>query len=78
MSAVQTEILEQDLVDDRPRALRAHQGDGREVRRLRRRSRAAARPLPPHGCRRREQTEFTVILTSFGENKVNVIKPFAN
>ena len=66
----------QDLVDDRSRALRAHQGDGREVRRFRGRCRGRRRrpPLPPPAAAAEEQTEFTVILTVVGENKVNVIK----
>ncbi len=75
MSAVQTEILDKISSLTVLEVVRAHQGDGRQVRRFRR----------GRGCRRRaglgapaaaaeEQTEFTVVLASFGENKVNVIK----
>ena len=63
--------------DARPRALRARQGDGGDLRRVRRRS-------GRHGRRRRaaggeaaaaeEKDTFDVVLTGVGDKKISVIK----
>ena len=66
-----------DREHDRAGALPAHQGHGREVRRFRRRATVAvAAPAAGGGAAAaaEEKTEFTVMLTAAGDNKVNVIK----
>ncbi len=76
MALARAEILDAICKHDRPGTLLPDQGNGREVRRFRAPPplpwppRLPAAPLP----RREEKTEFTVILTACGDNKVNVIK----